>query len=42
MLLRGGCGGQPRVGVRELRQREAAVGSRVGHPVEVAVEGLER
>ena len=39
--MRGGRGGQPRVGVRELRQSEADVGSGVGHPVEVTVEGLE-
>ena len=41
MILRGDRGGQPRVGVRELGQREAAVGCSVGHPVEVTVEGLE-
>ena len=41
MVLCGGCGSQPRVGVRELRQREAAIGGGVGHLFEVTVEGLE-
>ena len=41
MILRGGRGSQPHVGVGELGQREAAVGCGVGHPVKVTVEGLE-
>ena len=42
MVLCGGCGGQPRVGIQELWQRVAAVGSGVVHLVKVTVEGLER
>ena len=40
LILCGGRGGQPRVGVRELGQREAAVGCGVGHPGRGDCRGL--